>query len=111
MAINLTSPYAQAWKKRLNRLSQSGMSIAAFCRREKVSQASLYTWRKRFTQASPNSATPQTMRLVPVKVLPNAVPQGNPGIELVFPSGHRLRFSADIEPERLAAFAGIFGVC
>jgi transposase-like protein len=108
MAIDFTSPHAQAWKQRLARLSQSGMSIATFCRREKISQASLYTWRKRLAQ---NSAAPQTMRLVPVKVLPDAVPQGNPGIELVFPSGHRLRFSADIEPERMAAFASVFGVC
>ena len=34
------------WRERLLRFQQSGQTVAEFCRKEKVSKASLYRWRK-----------------------------------------------------------------
>ena len=34
------------WRERLLRFEQSGQTVAEFCRKEKVSKASLYRWRK-----------------------------------------------------------------
>ena len=35
------------WQALLGRAARSGLSVAEFCRREGVSTASFYTWRKR----------------------------------------------------------------
>jgi len=34
------------WRARLLRFQESGQTVAEFCRKEKVSEASLYRWRK-----------------------------------------------------------------
>ncbi|MCO6439039.1 MAG: hypothetical protein J5J06_18255 [Phycisphaerae bacterium] len=38
---------AGRWREILQRQSSSGLSVAAFCRRSRISQASFYTWRRR----------------------------------------------------------------
>lgn len=38
---------AQAWRGLLSRFSESGLSVAAFCRRESVGKATFYRWRGR----------------------------------------------------------------
>ena len=35
------------WRKRLGRYRGSGLTVAGFCRRERISTASFYAWRKR----------------------------------------------------------------
>jgi hypothetical protein len=35
------------WRERLSRWRDSGLSIVEFCRREEISQASFFAWRKR----------------------------------------------------------------
>jgi hypothetical protein len=40
---------AARWRERLGRWRQSGLSIAEFCRREEISQASFFAWRKRLS--------------------------------------------------------------
>jgi hypothetical protein len=35
------------WRQRLERQAESGLSIAAFCRREGVSQVSFHTWKRK----------------------------------------------------------------
>ncbi len=37
------------WRERLSRWRDSGLSIVEFCRREEVSQASFFVWRKRLS--------------------------------------------------------------
>ena len=39
------------WQALLARSARSGLSVAEFCRRESVSTASFYTWRKRLGAA------------------------------------------------------------
>jgi hypothetical protein len=47
-----------AWRSRLQRHSQSGKSIAAFCREEAVSTASFHIWRAKLAAASGHAAKP-----------------------------------------------------
>lgn len=37
------------WRERLSRWRDSGLSIVEFCRREEISQASFFAWRKRLS--------------------------------------------------------------
>jgi len=41
------------WKQRVGRQRRSGLSIAEFCRRESISPASFYAWRKRLGGSRP----------------------------------------------------------
>jgi hypothetical protein len=40
---------ARQWRERLSRWRDSGLSIVEFCRREEISQASFFAWRKRLS--------------------------------------------------------------
>ena len=40
----------RAWRPLMARFSNSGLSVAGFCRREGLSLASFYYWRKRLAQ-------------------------------------------------------------
>ena len=48
------------WRRRLLRFQESGQTVAEFCRKEKVSEASLYRWRKELVNrvSSSRSRTP-----------------------------------------------------
>jgi hypothetical protein len=48
------------WRARLLRFRESGQTVAEFCRKERVSEASLYRWRKELASrvASSRSRTP-----------------------------------------------------
>ncbi len=48
------------WRDRLLRFQQSGETVAEFCRKERVSEASLYRWRKKLVSrvASSRSRMP-----------------------------------------------------
>ena len=53
MARKLNQALWDQWRQRLARQRESGLSIAAFCRREGVSQASFHAWRRKLrTSAS-----------------------------------------------------------
>lgn len=54
---------AAKWRKRLDRWQQRQDSISEFCRREGVSQASFFLWRKRLA----SSNTQRSARLAPVR--------------------------------------------
>ena len=48
---NCQQRHAQ-WVERLERLADANLSVAEFCRREAVSVASFYAWKKRLPRAS-----------------------------------------------------------
>jgi len=52
---------AQLWVKRFDRFRQSGLTIAQFCRDEKVAVPSFNYWRKRIAPASTAPVPPSTM--------------------------------------------------
>ena len=47
------SSKASVWQERLRRYGRSGLTVAEFCRRDGVSIASFYEWRRRLAEASP----------------------------------------------------------
>ena len=118
MPINLKSSLAETWKRRLDRWQQSGLSAAVFAKQEKVSEPRLYTWRKRFADASqaPRAAgqvqapKPATPVFVPVKVKPVPAPVTG-SIELALKSGVTLRLPADVSATRLADIVRALAAC
>lgn len=58
----------ELWRKRLARFQQSGLSVADFCARERLSLPSFYAWRRR-PRANPTPApTPASPRFLPVRL-------------------------------------------
>src|SRR5262245_920834 len=82
------------WRQRLQRFERSGLSAVAFCDQEGVSVPSFYAWRRRLSQHTvdhlphKDPPTTDTARLVPVRLLPAAIP-----VELVLSGGTVLRLT------------------
>ena len=101
------------WRLRLRRQAASGLSIAAFCRREDVSSASFYAWRRRLATPPP-AERPGLPLFVPLQFDPTPRPEEaapSYGFEIELPHHVRLRCSAAPEPQWLgqlvAALAGL----
>ena len=118
MPVNLKTPLAETWKRRLDRWQQSGLSAAVFAKQEKVSEPRLYTWRKRFADASQAPkvaalaapAKAAAPAFVPVKLKPTLAPASG-SIELALRSGITLRLPADVSPTRLAEIVRALSPC
>jgi hypothetical protein len=103
----------RTWRQRIQRQSVSGLSIAAFCRREGLSARLFYAWTGRLKARSlPAPAEPALF----VEVQRGSTPhQADPvlgcGVEMDLPHEVRLQFDALPEPEWLgrvvASLAGL----
>lgn len=89
-----------AWRERVEGQRRSGLSIAAFCRRERISQPSFYSWRKRLA----GSAAERPL-FVPVQVADDA--PASAGLEIELPGGAVVRLPSGASQEliRLAIAA------
>jgi transposase len=94
----------QRWVERLQRFRDGQLTIAQFCANEGVSVPAFYFWKR--TLAAPSTGTPLAHQpeLVPVRIAQTA-----PTLEVVLPSGALLRWSADLDPQRLAALLRALG--
>lgn len=93
----------RAWRQRLERQSQSHLSISAFCARESVSSSSFHAWKRRLA-ARLSPARPVSPLFVPLHLdtLPHEDGRSpRHGIELELPHQVRLRFDSPPEPEWL----------
>lgn len=72
MARRSTEAKRSQWADRLRRQGESGLSIAAFCRRHSISEAGFYYWKRRLKKASqsakvtrrpPSSESPRFVQL------------------------------------------------
>ena len=103
----------RTWRQRIQRQSASGLSIAAFCRREGLSARLFYAWRGRLVARSlPTPAEPRLFVTVQRDSTPHqADPIFDRGVEMELPQEVRLRFDALPEPEWLgrvvASLAGL----
>lgn len=83
---------AERWRGLLRRQAESGLSVAEFCRRRDVSEASFYQWRKRL-RTVPLPAELGTGQSSPGPFLPLSV-VGAAGIEIELPCGAMVRIPA-----------------
>jgi transposase len=87
----------QKWVDRVQRYRDSNLSVAPFCRAEGVSVPAFYFWRR--TLAADSVAEPTSRpTVVPVRIA-----RPVPAVEVVLPSGAVLSFSADCDPQHVAA--------
>jgi transposase-like protein len=81
------------WRGVIGRQKQSGLSIAEFCRREQISPASFYNWRRRL-RGSMEERTPQ---FVPVAL----TPPSRADFEIRLPGGVSILAPDDFEEASL----------
>jgi hypothetical protein len=89
------------WRDVLRRQAASGLSVRAFCRREKLTESAFYAWRRivaeRNTEVKP---TRQASAFVPMTVIEPSARQASIEIELA--GGRLLRLPSTISVEWLA---------
>jgi hypothetical protein len=93
----------RTWKQRIQRQTVSGLSAAAFCRREGISVRSFYAWNDRLKKR-PAPAGLQTPLFVAVQhdsSRHQAGPVLGAGVEMELPHEVRLRFDAPPDPDWL----------
>ena len=56
MARALTSEQLSAWKEQIERQPSSGLTISEFCRREQISEANFYRWKRKLKEAANRQA-------------------------------------------------------
>jgi hypothetical protein len=95
----------QRWQHRLDRFRRSGLTVADFCERERISPASFYAWRRRLQQDP--TVPDDTPHLVPVRLV--QPPTGAP-VELLLPSGLVLRLSPDTDLAWLRQVLPLLGI-
>jgi hypothetical protein len=94
------------WRKRLAKHAASGLSVRAFCRREKLSEASFYGWRRTIgsREAEGKSQARRNGRSTRPAFLPVVVNAGcDDTIAIELGGGRVLRLPASTTVERLAA--------
>lgn len=83
-----------AWAERLARQQRGTLSIAEFCRRERVSAPSFYAWRRRLKDEEPDRGTPV---FVPVELSRGS---GLPaGVQIELPGGALVILPAEASAE------------
>lgn len=74
------------WRELIDEQRGSGLSIAEFCRRQDVPQASFYQWRKKLRES-----VPEPEAFVPLSVI------GGSGVEVELPCGAVVRLPSGDE--------------
>ena len=86
------------WRDRLDRFHRGGLSVRAFCARERLPESAFYFW-KRQLAARDAQAKLATPAFVPVRVLPAAPPP----LEVLLPGGRVVRVPPGFDPAQLRA--------
>jgi hypothetical protein len=74
------SDTAGRWREVLRRQAGSGLSVAAFCRRSRIPQASFYAWRRKLRDAA---------TFTEVRIVPEGAPAAG-ALELILPDGRSI---------------------
>ena len=91
------SQAAAKWHELIQRWRRSSLSVAEFCRRQEITEASFYQWRKRLESEEPRSELLRFVQLpTPAWTAANAV-------EMLLPGGAVVSFSDRAAPELVAA--------
>lgn len=99
MAQRQRDPAKEAsWRKVLQRLSASGLSVREFCRREQLTESAFYAWRRTIGERDGESNSGPAF--VPAVVTKGSTYDASIAVELA--SGCVLRFSGPTAIEQLA---------
>jgi transcriptional regulator with XRE-family HTH domain len=89
----------ERWRQTLRRWRASGLSQAEFCRRRGIPVSRLSWWKRRLSGEA--VGPPGEFILLGVLQRPSQARR----LEVVLGNGRRLRFSLEVDPERLAYLA------
>jgi hypothetical protein len=108
MARHWRDPKREAfWREVLKRFSASGLSVRAFCQRERLTESAFYAWRRTIAQRDgdrrqrgrPQRWTPGRPNFLPLRVTHHAAPDSSITLELA--GGRVLRLPESTPIERL----------
>jgi hypothetical protein len=88
---------AGRWREILRNQRASGLSVAAFCRRSRISQASFYAWRRKLRD---------TATFTEVRIVPEAAPPAG-ALELILPDGRRIMVRPGFDRATLVALVDV----
>jgi transposase-like protein len=89
-----TDGRAEYWRDRIAAQERSGLSVQQFCKEQGLNNPSFYYWRKRLRQQ-----TPVRFALIDTGGTPQHTSEHC--LELVLPTGERLRIGAGVEAAAL----------
>jgi hypothetical protein len=98
MPLSADPSRRELWLARMQRYSQCDLTVAQFCRRERVSGPSFYQWKKKLADAS-ESSQDVAAKFVPVRVT-GPVPPVLPILRL--PGGAFIELPGTLRREQLA---------
>ena len=82
---------AEEWAERIAAQQRSGMSVKQFCKEQGLTECSFYAWRKRLRESGP-------VRFALVERHSRRQERtAEPVLELVLPTGERLRISTSVD--------------
>jgi len=92
------------WRTIFAEWKRSGLSAAAFCRSRDLHKSGFYHWRRMLRDLE-GTVTPQkpAPSFVPVRVVPEAI------VEMILPSGLRLRVPLGAEASHVSTLARALG--
>jgi len=88
------------WREVLERQAASGLSVRAFCRREKLTESAFYAWRRTVAERNTEVGPTRHAAFVPMTVIEQSERQASIEIELA--GGRVLRLPSTISVEWLA---------
>jgi hypothetical protein len=86
------------WRQRIARQLRSELSVADFCRQERLSLQSFYAWRRRLREDDPPSL--HSPLFLPVELAPGSTRSGD-GLRIELPGGVVMTVPADAPAEIL----------
>lgn len=96
------------WLSRIGSWRRSGLSRRVWCDRQGVNVHTFDYWRRRLREVSVPSKRKARASLVPIAVVPAAPLVA---LELVLPSGLRIRVPEGADAGRVAAWVRALGAC
>ena len=94
------------WRAIFAEHRRSGLSIVAFCQSRTINKSGFYRWRNILEPLDLPGAEP-TPAFVPLRVVPEAV--AVPVVEVILPSGIRLRVPLGSDASQVASLARALG--
>src|SRR5262245_56356205 len=91
----------QLWVERLQRFTDSGATVVAFCHQEGISSHAFYYWKNTLLPHAPDADQP---RLLPVRLLQPAAP-----VEIALPNGCVLRPAPGCDLDFIRSLVGALG--